>query len=64
MKTRYPSEQVNASSLEVFQSYVGGYKPALTASTFWFGGTVKIFWICIMDAMLRISWEQPKFPGK
>lgn len=41
-----------------------GEKAGLTAWDFWFEGTTKIFWICIMAAMLRISWEQPKFPIK
>lgn len=34
----------------------------LTAAFFWLGGTIKIFWICIMAAMVAISLEQPKFP--
>lgn len=41
-----------------------GEKARLTAWDFWFEGTTKIFWICIIAAMLRISWEQPKFPIK
>lgn len=34
----------------------------LTAWAFWFGGIRKMFWICIMAAIVKISWEQPKLP--
>lgn len=36
----------------------------LTAWDFWFGGIKKMFWICIIAAIVKISWEQPKFPEK